>query len=244
MNFLAVTTFSEAGLNLYGRRMVKSFVKNCSTIPLLVFSDGWSEAVGAAVQDLNSSSTWLTEFKKRHGAKQVVGDYRFDAVRFSHKVAALIAADQMTDADVLVWVDGDVVAHSPVMDGDLESLAPTGDEWISWLDRQGVYPECGFYMLNRGHTRHEEMMALFESMYARDKLFSLPEFHDSFVLEHVVKQAAVGTKSLSGAGKNTMHPMINGPLSKWFDHAKGERKKYGRTPAKERKLKDEVDYWR
>lgn len=242
MKFTAVSTFNAEGLHLYGRRMMQTFSHHWpEAVELLVFNEGWSERIGQ-VRLVPTFAPWLADFKERHRNRHF-RDYRWDAVRFSHKVAALCAADARTDADVLIWVDGDVVTHSPITLADLEHLAPA-KEWIAWLDRDKLYPECGFYLINRRHPRHAEMMAAFEAMYAEDKLFDLPEWHDSFVLEHVVKQARIGTKSLSGLGRRTGHPLVNGPLSAWLDHAKGNRKKLGRTPAGERKIRDAVPYWR
>lgn len=245
MKFAAVSTFNADGLHLYGRRMMDTFDRFWpEEVGLTAFNEGWSERTGRErLLPLHATSSWLFAFKARHLGKPV-RDYRMDAVRFSHKVAALCAADEKTDADVLIWVDGDVVTHSPVTMADLEALAPTGDHWIAWLDRERVYPECGFYMLNRRHERHKEMMEAFEAMYIEDRLFSLPEWHDSFVLDHVVKEARVGTKSLSGSARNSGHPLVNGPLSRWLDHAKGDRKKIGRTPKGERRIRDDVAYWR
>lgn len=238
MNFLAVTTFNAEGLELYGRRMMETFSRFWPTeVELRVYSEGWGGGV-----DLISASPWLKDFKERHKGR-AYRDFRWDAVCFSHKVAAVCAADSSADADVLIWIDGDVTTHGFIQETDLTALAPVGNEWIAWLNRAKMYPECGFYMLNRRHPRHTEMMKSFETMYSEDRLFGLPEFHDSFVLEQVVKQAGVETKSLSGSGVNTSHPLVNGPLSRWLDHAKGPRKIAGRTPRAERKIKDGIAYW-
>ncbi|BAQ18324.1 hypothetical protein [Methyloceanibacter caenitepidi] len=234
MRFLVVSTFNRKGLDLYGRRMISTFEDNWpDAVDLAIYAEGWGHAVErGAVIDLETVSPWLSEFKRRHADKPTQ-NYRMDAVRFAHKVAAVCHAAKVPHPDVLIWVDGDVLTHSPVTMKDLEDLAPKGDEWIAWLDRATMYPETGFYMLNCNHQRHEEMIGRFEAMYADDGLFSLPEWHDSFVLEQVVKEAGVGMKSLSGEGRDTTHPMVNGLLGQWFDHAKGNRKKHGRSPKRD-----------
>jgi hypothetical protein len=243
MKFAAVSTFNGEGLELYGRRMMETFASHWpASVPLTVYSEGWTEECPANRVELITASPWLADFKKRH-AGRVFRDYRWDAVRFSHKVAAVCHAALSTDADVLIWIDGDVVTHSPISEAELEGLAPTGREWIAWLDRDKVYPECGFYMMNCRHLMHREVIAWLQAYYAEDLLFRLPEWHDSYVLEHIVKNSEVGRKSLSGEGRKTSHPLVNGPLSKFFDHAKGNRKKSGRTPKGERKIRDGVAYW-
>lgn len=248
MKIAAVTTFNRAGLDLYGRRMIATFLDNWpGDVPLTVYTEGWGPRdcpiMGYAFRDLMQMSPWLADFKERHKDKPT-GHFRKDAVRFAHKVAALTHAASVFTGDVLIWLDGDIVTHSPVPRKVLEELAPKGDEWIAWLDREGLYPECGWYALNCRHPEHGAMVSAFAAMYADGHLFALPEWHDSYVLEHVVKTAGIAAKSLSGDGRKTSHPLVNSPvLSRYFDHTKGPRKLTGRTPAKERKIRDGHGYW-
>lgn len=238
MKFLAVSTFNTHGLDLYGRRMMESFRRHWpESVELRVYSEGWHGGI-----DLPTASGWLAAFKARHAHRRF-RDFRWDAVRFAHKVAALCHAAQNTDADVLIWLDGDIYTHSDVTVADLERLAPAGNEWIAWLDRASMYPECGFYMLNCRHPRHVEMIERFEAMYSEDDLFALAEFHDSYVLQEVVKAAGVGTKSLSGSGRATSHPLVNGPVGAFCDHLKGHRKVEGRSRAGDLRTARKEAYW-
>lgn len=241
----AISTFNAAGLDLYGRKMIETFGRFWpDEVPLTIYSEGFDEAPAPANEiDLLKASPWLADFKKRH-ASRVVTSFLFDAVRFSHKVAAVLHAARNTDADVLIWIDGDSFTHSVISASDLEALAPKGGEWIAWLDRAKSYPECGFYMLNLRHPQSAEMLASLEAMYADDELFALKEFHDSYVLEQVVKRAGVGTKSLSGEGHGTFHPLINGPLGKWFDHLKGDRKGLRRSHKADLRVRRDEAHWR
>lgn len=237
MKFLAVSTFNADGLDLYGLKMMETFHLHWpAEVELRVYSEGWEGDV-----DLLDASPWLSDFKARHKDKPT-RDYRMDAVRFSHKVAAVCHAAR-EDVDVLIWLDGDVVTHAPVTVKDLESLAPKGGEWIAWLDRHKSYPECGLYMLNCRHASHLAMIDAFESMYTDGHLFGLSEWHDSYVLEQVVRSASMTTKSLSGPGRFTNHPMINGPLGTWFDHCKGRRKQAGRSPVTDLVRGRPEPYW-
>lgn len=244
MRFLAISTFNTQGLGLYGRQMMNSFHRHWpDTVPLRVYSEGWrSTEPQAAVIDLIEASPWLAGFKARHAGRKF-RDYRWDAVRFSHKVAAICHAARTSSADVLIWLDGDIVTHAQPSLADLEALAPKGDEWIAWLDRVRLHPECGFYMLNCRHPRHAEMIAAFEAMYTDDRLFRLREHHDSFVLQHVVQSSRIKAKSLSGAGYRTSHVLVNSPLGKFFDHLKGNRKREGRSPRADLRVARSEEYW-
>lgn len=247
LTYRAVSTFSRSGLELYGRRMAYSFDAHWPVeVGLTLYAEGWADppVERANVLDLEASSPWLAGFKMRH-ARRVANSYRMDAVRFAHKVAAVCHAAQHMDVDVLIWIDGDVVTHAPITLADLDGLAPMGDEWIAWLDRATLYPECGFYMLNMRHSLHGDMIRRMQSMYADDRLFGLPEWHDSFVLQVVVDEARIGTKTLSRGAHTTLHPMINGPLGQWFDHLKGIRRKgVGRSSLQDLCAPREEAHWR
>ncbi|TCN30337.1 hypothetical protein [Sinorhizobium americanum] len=244
--FCAVSTFNAAGLELYGRRMVSSFREHWpEEVGLRVYSEGWGllDCWGPEIVHLASASPWLNEFKARHGHR-TFRDFRWDAVRFSHKVAAVCHAARTIDVDVLIWLDGDIVTHASLTIEDLEGLAPRDGEWISWLYRQDMYPECGFYMLDRRHPEHDRLIASLEAMYMQDLLYGLAEYHDSYVLRHVVEAARVPWRSISGKGGTTSHPLINGPLGQWFDHLKGNRKREGRSRPADLKVARSEGYWK
>ena len=136
--------------------------------------------------------------------------------------------DWFEDALPLIWLDGDMVFCRDMTQADLEDMAPRG-EWLAWLDRDGTYPETGFVMFNRRHPRHAELMAAYRRMYESDALFGLPEWHDALALAHVVEANLAPVKSLSGAARRKRHPAVQGPLGKWLDHLKGNRKQAGES---------------
>lgn len=245
MRIVAVTTFNADGYRLYGKRMIETFDRHWSCgVELVVYYEGWTpESIGnETYKDLVACSPWLTAFKERNRERSMRPGFRHDAVRFSHKVAALCHAALTQNADYVIWIDGDVVTHA---DFDLEHLMPLlPTEWITWLDRRGTYPECGFYIINCRHERHFEALRYFEAMYAQDKLFELSEWHDSFVLMKVVEQLKLKANSLSGKEASfTHHPLVNGPLGQWFDHLKGKRKEKGKSHKSDFVKKRTEGYW-
>lgn len=249
--FAAISTFNRDGLELYGRRMADSFCRQWpGEISLRLYSEGWDardlgvdQSARIEVLDLASASPWLTAFKANNSHRPLK-DFRWDAVRFAHKAAAVCHAAQDIDCDVLIWLDGDIFTHAPLALRDLEDLRPRDGEWIAWLDRGDMYPECGFYMLNRRHPRHGVTIATFEAMYAAGHLYRLDEYHDSFVLRHVIESVGIPWRSLSGAARTTSHPLVNGPLGAWFDHLKGNRKREARSRPGDLKVARKEAYWR
>jgi hypothetical protein len=245
MRIIAVTTFHAKGYELYGKRMIETFDRHWSCgVELIVYHEGWtpSRIGNERYLDLLECSPWLADFKKRNAQRNRSTGFRHDAVRFSHKVAALCHALWTQNADYVIWLDGDVVTHA---DFDIENLLPLlPEQWITWLDRTGTYPECGFYIINCRHPQHEIACTKFEQMYTRDYLFDLHEWHDSYVLMKTVEMLKLEAGSLSGqAGRRTHHPLVNGPLGQWFDHLKGKRKEKGKSLKTDFAVKRTEDYW-
>lgn len=234
--FEAVTTFSAAGYDSYGRRMVESvgnFWWPRSGVSLRVYSEDKIPMTGLIAAPFPG---WLDAFRGRHaGDKTARGlrtgtyDFRFDAVKFAHKTAAMIHAAEHSGADVLIWLDGDIVTHAPVDRDFLESLI--GEEHvIAWLDRDRLHPETGFYALNLRHPMTRDLIATWRSLYETDEVFALPQWHDAYVLQRGVNACGAPWRSLSGDARRTSHPLARGPLAERFDHLKGARKSLDHSP--------------
>jgi len=198
---------------------------------------------------------WLAEFKKRHadhpyahGMVDGTYDFKFDCVRFAHKVAAVSDAASKLDVDILIWADADIVTHAAVTGNWLTSLFPPGP-YIAWLDRYQHYPECGFYMLRCSHPAHRTIMARWQRLYETDAVLKLAQTHDCQALQHVIHEAeqegSITAHSLSGeAYRLHRHPLINGPLGKCLDHLKGiSRKTMGRSPSTDLMTPRQEEYW-
>ncbi len=248
--FEAITTCNATGWTEYGRRMAQAFVHYWpAQVPLHVYAEGF-DALPYASREL---PVWLDIFKAKHGkSKRACGkpagggvyNYRFDAIRFAHKTAAVIDAAERSEADVLIWIDADTVTHSQVTLDFLRELAPGTVQVISWLDRQSKYPECGFYMLNLRHEMTQVLIREWKALYLSGTLFHFAEWHDSYVLEQLVLSMKLPRKSISGAGYNHSHPFINGPLGDVMDHMKGDRKVKGHSRAKDLKIPRNEAYWK
>ena len=86
-------------------------------------------------------------------------------------------------------------------------------------------------------------MAEWKRLYTSGDIFKLDQWHDSYVLEHLVTTMGLKTKSLSGTGRATSHPFINGPLGGYMDHMKGPRKQRGRSPVTDLRVQRSEPYW-
>jgi hypothetical protein len=232
LNFDAVTTYAHRHWESHARRCVESFNKFWRGTPLWQFDDAL----------LEERSAWLADFKRRH-AHRPTGNYRMDAVRFAHKVAAIELAFYAGTADALVWIDADCVTHAAVDHQWLKSLL--GDADFAYLRRANKYPECGFMLFRRSDAGMAFVDRIVEK-YRDDTLFALPEWHDSFVIDFVREQrgSRLRSVSLSGTAESTGHPLVNGPLGEKLDHLKGKRKVTGRSHAADLKIHRTEGYWR
>jgi hypothetical protein len=254
VTFHVVTTMNAAGWEETGRRMVKSFLDNWTDeATLTVYAEGFDPGVdGIEVRRLPA---WIDAFKEEHrgvaahnGRRRSDYDYRYDAVKFAHKVAALTDFGLGLTDGVMIWLDADTFTHAPVDGLWLDLLFPE-PSYVAWLDRQNSHPECGFVMFRCSHEYHIPFMERFRDIYTSGDLFKLAETHDSFVLQHLVTAKAMSRHipppvSLSGAARRTSHPAINGPLGARIDHMKGPRKTNGRSHMRDLVIPRTEPYWR
>jgi hypothetical protein len=95
----------------------------------------------------------------------------------------------------------------------------------------------------------------FERMYedADNGIFTLEEWHDSYVFGEVLKQYKQFNadydyseqmylrEAKTGGGG---HPLINTELGKYMDHMKGDRKTAGRSKASDIMVNRTEEYWK
>jgi hypothetical protein len=261
--FVAVTTFHQNGLVEYGQKFIDSFIKNVP-IELMVYAEDCVPYVHANhtnkvhVYDLHAESPELVAFKRKYvgdprangqGPKSDRADakkkFKWDAIRFSHKVYAIFAAAKRTDADVLIWIDADTFCHSHMPRNFLNNFIPE-DTDIGYLGREGKYSECGFYSMNLKSPAVQEFLRKFQQMWddAETGIFTLPEWHDSFVFDVVRHSMSLKETNWSkGIIKGEGHPLINSELGAYLDHLKGNRKQAGQSRRADLVTQRKELYW-
>lgn len=254
MRFHVVSTMNEQGWNETGKRMAASFLARWpeSAMPLTIYAEGFDpDMKGIEVRQLPA---WLDEFKHINdrnpvakGIRNGAYDYRFDAVKFAHKVAAVTDFGLSLTDGVMIWLDADTYTHADVTEEWLENLFPE-PAYIAWLDRFNSHPECGFVMYRASHPYHSLFMQSYRNLYTSGELFRLSETNDCTALAHVVSAKMLNGKiappvSLSG-DKSWHHPFVNGPLGAKLDHLKGARKRDGRSRKRDSRQPRTEEYWR
>ena len=264
--YTVVTTFHQAGYELYGKRMIESFLKNWpASVKLYVYAENCTvteSAPNLSVFNLETASPELVEFKQtwkdvpkangdvsadpvRSKRKDAGKGFKWDAVRFSHKVYSIFHAAKNTDSDYLIWMDADMVCHSPIAQEDIDRLIDSSSD-LYYLGRKGKFSECGLYAVNLRSGSSQNFLKLFQQYYddAKNGIFTLEEWHDSFVFDAVRKQLPLVQKDWSeGIVKGEGHPLINSAWGAYLDHLKGQRKHLGKSKAKDLLVNRNEEYW-
>lgn len=266
MKISIVTTFHRAGYNQYGRRMIESFLKNWpNSVDLHVYAedvDVLESAPNLFVHNLLEESTDLAAFKNQwRGVPKANGDvtddpirskrkdagkgFKWDAVRFSHKVYSIFHCAKVCNSDMLIWMDADMICHSVISQAVLESFCAKSD--LCFLGRIGKYTECGLYSMNLRSNEIHQFLEKFQYYYdnAEQGIFTLEEWHDSFVFDAVRRTMKLNEHNwaagiISGEG----HPLINCEWGAYLDHLKGDRKTLGRSKSSDLRIKRTENYWK
>ena len=261
-----VTTMHHDGYNLYGQNMIDSFLKNWpNTQTLIVYTEGFDllpdhqNNSRIISRDLLDSSPECVAFKNRHldnprangyiEPNRKDPDFKYDAVRFCHKVFALYHAvkNRSSDIDSIVWIDADTVTHSPVSGNFLVGNFPLDpDIGIYYLGRLEQYTECGWVVYNCTNAYMETFWERFANQYKKDKLFDQEEWHDSYIFDVVrtTMESEGMTNSNITPGYIKGHPFIDSFLGEYMDHLKGPKRKVaGRSSKKEAKNKT-AGWWK
>jgi len=266
MKYTVVTTFHADGYKQYGQRMIQTFLQNWpSDVQLYVYAENCTVEESASnlhVFNLADASPPLVAFKNkwagvpkangdvsddpvRRGRKDAGKGFKWDAVRFAHKVYSIFAAAKTCNTDWLLWMDADTVCHSPITIERLDQFCPAGIE-LCFLGRRRKYTECGLYAMNLQSQKIQRWLWDFQRLYdeAENGIFNLMEWHDSFVFDAVRKNHQLNELDWArGIIEGEGHPLINCEWGAYLDHLKGARKDLGRSKHIDLKIKRTEAYW-
>lgn len=266
MKYAVVTTFNDKGRAKYGQNMINSF---CQNWPKEVTLHIYPELCNPAISDHSRITLkrleeveGLVAFKEKWKAvpkangdvssdpvrskrKDAGKGFKWDAVRFAHKVYSILHCAKETDADILIWMDADTICHSPITMEEIQRLIPA-DKDLCFLGRKGKFSECGLYAMNLRSEAVQVFLKRFQWMYddAENGIFQQDEWHDSFIFDIIRKHIVLNeldwsSHLITGEG----HPLINSDWGAYLDHLKGDRKAQGRSHSKDLKIKRTEAYW-
>jgi hypothetical protein len=265
--YAVVTTFHTKGYNQYAQKFINTFINTWpKDITLYAYAEDCQVSESApnlVVMDLHASSPELVTFKKTwKDVPKANGDvskdpirskrrdsgkgFKWDAVRFSHKVYSIFHCAKISNADVLIWMDADMICHTPIDLDKINSLIPK-DKDLCFLGREGKFSECGLYSINLNSPSALNFLRQFQQVYdhAESGIFTMAEWHDSFVFDEVRKTVKLNELNwTAGLIKGEGHPLINGPWGAYLDHLKGGRKSEGKSRATDLVVNRTEEYWK
>lgn len=155
--------------------------------------------------------------------------WRWDAARFFKQcIIPQAAAEGLSDDDILVWLDADVVTFADVP-ADLVERA-IGNADLCYLGRNKG-SEIGFWAV-RMNQRGRQFVTKLSDAYLSDWVFVLPQWHSSFVFDQIrqsEERNGLKVKDLTPGGRDHVFVSSQSPLMPYLDHLKGDRKDYGHS---------------
>jgi hypothetical protein len=269
-HYSVVTTFNQAGYEKYGQRMISTFLANWPReVDLHVYAedcDVLEQAANLYVHDFHRKVPALVAFKQRwqndpkarglvaqgpadkKGKQPGIG-FRWDAIRFSHKVYAVCDHARNHALGVMFWMDADMVCHSPITLDFIASQIPE-PYGIAFLGRAKKFTECGLYALDIRQQPTQSFVEQFQAAYDDGSIFEMSEWNDCWVFDRIRERVQMQSplwRQLNwteGFAKQVEgHPLINTAWGAYLDHLKGRRKDTGRSQASDLVAPRTEHYW-
>lgn len=270
--FSVVTTFNQSGYDRYASRMIDTFLVTWpQDIELYVYAEDCNVVQRHGrlhTIDFHAEVPALVAFKTRYrdddrangrlatgpvdrkGKQPGIG-FRWDAIRFSHKVYAVCDHARRGISDVMLWMDADMVCHSLITREFIESQIPDG-VGVAFLGRAKKFTECGLYSLDLRQPGTRQFIEWFQHAYddAENGIFKMQEWNDCWVFDRTREQIQAAfpewqqlnwTENFPKQGEG--HPLPNTPWGAYLDHLKGRRKDDGRSSPQDLVQPRSESYW-
>ena len=175
----------------------------------------------------------LKKFIERNKDREVES-FKKDGVRFSYKVYAYTHAieNASSDVDGLICIDADSVFYKSIDVDWIKKHIHKDDCMMSYLGRGSNYSECGFLYFNMKHNQTRNYARYMKKMYDFNEIYSLSEYHDSYVWDYVRKvfESELKVKNNNIGDNKGGHVQARSILGTVYDHTKGKRKLVGKSP--------------
>jgi hypothetical protein len=230
VKYACVTTMSPEGYEQYGKTMLESYVKYWD-VPIWVYYEKAHNKLPKHPE--HELITWAPldddrdrkKFIRKHTPREKKQtDYRYQIVRFSHKIFALTDPKRIADVDTenWIWLDADTETFESVDEGFLDGVCPSG-YCGSYLGRTDWHhSECGFVSYNRNYGGVAFLEEL-RKIYTSGKILDYDEHHDSFIFDRIKK----GWWHNISKGIPGMNVFDVSDLGKKMKHYKGPMRKKG-----------------
>lgn len=214
-----VTSFAPQHWDIYAEKFLRSYAKHNIEQMYAFVEDGLGNYPLIQNVEWMRLDTTTAAMLKGNIPAPYANDYRFQANRFCQKVFAY-SDQRLPDDGWRYWIDADVEIHRDIPSFNWESLD------YAYLGRKvWHHSECGFLGFNMQSEGIPQMLNRIAWFYRSGRVFSLPEWHDSYVFD-VVRREFNGLLGHNISGTSiAMHPWPETILGKFSVHHKGPEAK-------------------
>lgn len=214
-----ITTFSVDGYELYGKRMVNTWLQYWpSDCELIVYTEGFNleEKNSRLIEiDINDACPNLKEFKKN--SKTLITDNKKDqrkidkAIRWSHKVYVISHALNY-NVNNIIFLDGDTYTTKQVPKNLGKLLVKDHLFAVHFEQIKGdLHFETGLISFNLTHPQLHILKDNLQQGYDNLDVYRLPKAWDGFWFAHLYKKFNLDVYNL-GSGKVFSNPLISGTI--------------------------------
>jgi hypothetical protein len=212
-----ITTFSKDGYDLYGHKMISTWLKHWpKTHKLNVYVENYSldeqddRITSLEIYDLCPD---LVGFKEK-SYKLTEKKSKIDkTIKWCYKVYAMQHALSSND-DYLIFLDGDTHTLSDIPTNIAETLVENNLFAVHFENlKYGLHFETGLVVFNLKHEKKEWLKKILTSAYNSLEIYKMKKTWDGYWLAHLYKEYKLPVKNLSaGCSGVFCHPAVKGKL--------------------------------
>lgn len=234
MSTLVITTFSEDGYHLYGKRMIDTWCRYWPadyTLRLYVEHNLVVDDPRVEIVNLHDASKALVDFKTRYyeQAKNTKDKKKrnkiLKTIKWCHKVYAIEHALN-SDHDHLIFLDADTYTRTKVPSGQLETLVGPNLFAVHFEHLQGMpHYETGLIIFNKKHNQIQDLKENLTIAYNTGEIFQLPKSWDGFWFAELHARRKYSVLDLAGGRRTGV--FTNPKVRDILVHEAGKRKYQG-----------------
>ena len=220
-----ITTFSKDGYDLYGHRMIESWIEHWpASYKLLVYTEDFDVVESdprISIININDTVLNLIKFKSD---SQTLLDNATDrktvsriqkTVKWSHKVFVISHALNTISDDYFIFLDGDTYTVDTIEPDTAEKLIEHYLLAVHFenLVNLGLHFETGLVVFKSDHTQMDLFKTLYISGYEDLSIYNLSKAWDGFWLAELYKTHNLDVKNLSKHNRGVFsNPIIANKL--------------------------------
>jgi len=197
-----ITTFSKDGYELYGHKMIESWIQHWPrNYKLVVYTEGYSILEkDSRIQeiDINTACLRLNMFKQLSNTLGDQKQSRIDkTIKWCHKVYAIQHALSLDD-DYLIFLDGDTRTLKTFNEQIPQQAVGNNIFAVHFENlKDGLHFETGFVVFNLKHKKTEWLKNILTSAYDNLDIYNMKKTWDGYWLAYLYKQYNLPVKNLA-----------------------------------------------